>query len=83
VTAVGHGLTTYSDVTLNICVSGASSTDSDLPKRLSLRIPEIVNFRNRKACGCRIGAWNGAYCGVNIAPMTYGLPEVTTRNPVA
>jgi hypothetical protein len=32
VTVVGHGLTIYSDVTLNTCVNGASSIDSDLLK---------------------------------------------------
>ena len=29
-TVVGHGLAVYSDVTLNPCVSGASSIDSNL-----------------------------------------------------
>ena len=51
-TVAGHGLTAYSDATLNTCVSDAS--------RIDLDFEATWIFRNREACGCRIGARKGA-----------------------
>ena len=83
-TVVGHGPTAYSDVRLNTCVNGASNILFDFSNESRLRRFRIACIsRNRKPRVHRIGARNRANCVVNIARMTYALPEVTAGNRVA